>query len=167
MGGCHVKVALVALLYCALHRGWICSGGICVSVRACVCLDKWLRLSATTPSQWVCPCLSFRSSLGLCTLNGPGTVSEKLFFDPFLTHFWSQTRPIFKALWDVPWPKTRHHGLKTSEKHLFEHPEWSRITFGKTRFFTHFWSQNGPFSRHFGIFHGPKRATTGSKCLIF
>ena len=30
-------------------------------------------------------------------------------------------------------------------------------------FLTHFWSQNGPFSRHFGIFHGPKRATTGSK----
>ena len=30
-------------------------------------------------------------------------------------------------------------------------------------FLTHFWSQNGPFSRHCGIFHGPKRATTGSK----
>ena len=30
-------------------------------------------------------------------------------------------------------------------------------------FLTHFWSQNGPFSRHFGILHGPKRATTGSK----
>ena len=39
-------------------------------------------------------------------------------------------------------------------------------------FWTHCWSQNGPFSRHFGIFHGPKRATTGSKrpkntCLSF
>ena len=30
-------------------------------------------------------------------------------------------------------------------------------------FLTHFWSQNDPFSRHFGIFHGPKHATTGSK----
>ena len=30
-------------------------------------------------------------------------------------------------------------------------------------FLTHFWSQNGPISRHFGMFHGPKRATTGSK----
>ena len=28
---------------------------------------------------------------------------------------------------------------------------------------THFWSQNGPFSRHFWIFHGPKRVTTSSK----
>ena len=30
-------------------------------------------------------------------------------------------------------------------------------------FLTHCWSQNGPFPRHFGIFHGPKRTTTGSK----
>ena len=29
--------------------------------------------------------------------------------------------------------------------------------------FTHFCSQNVPFSKHFGILHGPKRATTGSK----
>ena len=28
---------------------------------------------------------------------------------------------------------------------------------------THFWSQKRPFSRHFGIFRGPKHATTGSK----
>ena len=30
-------------------------------------------------------------------------------------------------------------------------------------FLTHFWSHNGPFSRHFGIFHGPKCAIMGSK----
>ena len=30
-------------------------------------------------------------------------------------------------------------------------------------FLTHIGVQNGPFSRHFGIFHGPKRVTTGSK----
>ena len=30
-------------------------------------------------------------------------------------------------------------------------------------FLTRFWSRNGPFLRHFGIFRGPKRATTGSK----
>ena len=28
---------------------------------------------------------------------------------------------------------------------------------------SHFLSQNDPFSRHFAIFHGPKRVTTGSK----
>ena len=35
--------------------------------------------------------------------------------------------------------------------------------FWKNTFLTHSWSHNGPFSRHFGIFHGPKRVTTGSK----
>ena len=30
-------------------------------------------------------------------------------------------------------------------------------------FLTHFWSQNSPISRHFGIMHGAKCATTGSK----
>ena len=29
--------------------------------------------------------------------------------------------------------------------------------------FTLFWSQYDPFSRHFGIFHGPKCVTPGSK----
>ena len=39
---------------------------------------------------------------------------------------------------------------------LFEKPAFDLVL-------THFWSQNGPFSRHFGIFHRPKRITTGSK----
>ena len=30
-------------------------------------------------------------------------------------------------------------------------------------FLIHCWSQNGPFSRHFGIFHRPKCGTRGSK----
>ena len=29
-------------------------------------------------------------------------------FDPFL----GDKRPLFKAFWDIPWPKTHHHGLK-------------------------------------------------------
>ena len=32
-------------------------------------------------------------------------------------------------------------------------------------FGTQFWSQNGPFSRHFGSFRGQERATRGSKRL--
>ena len=35
--------------------------------------------------------------------------------------------------------------------------------FWKSRFLTHFLSHNGPFSRHFGLFHGPKRVFLGSK----
>ena len=35
--------------------------------------------------------------------------------------------------------------------------------FWKNAYLTHFWTQNSPFSRHFGIFGGPKWATTSSK----
>ena len=30
--------------------------------------------------------------------------------------------------------KIGQNGLKMGSKHLFEHPKWSAITFGKTRF---------------------------------
>ena len=52
------------------------------------------------------------------------------------------------------------------QNHLFEHPEWSLITFGKTRFspiFDPFLVPKRPVFKEFGIFRGPKRATTGSK----
>ena len=111
------------------------------------------------------------------------------------------------------------NGRKRGSFHLFMHPKWYRIIFGKTHFgsifdsflvknslsrhfgvlewpkwpamgsnwahftclctpnglgsvlekhifdpfWTHFWSQNTPFSRHFGILGGPQRATTSSK----
>ena len=84
---------------------------------------------------------------------------RKLRFSPSFDPFLVLNQPLFKAFWDFPWAKTRHHGLKMGPNHLFEHPEWSRITFGNKRvfhpFLTHCWSQNGPFSRHFGIFRGP------------
>ena len=55
--------------------------------------------------------------------------------------------------------------LKTRSFHLFEHPKWSKITFAKTCFlpiFDPFVVPKRPIFRHFGIFHGPKRVTTGS-----
>ena len=51
-------------------------------------------------------------------------------------------------------------------------PQWSKITFGKRGFdpfFTHFCSQNGPFSRNFGISMGQnssKWAQNGLKTLV-
>ena len=59
-----------------------------------------------------------------------------------------------------------YNGLKIGSFHLFGHPKCSGIFLGKdicNPFLTYFWSQNGRMSRHFGIFGGPKRATTGSK----
>ena len=84
----------------------------------------------------------------------------------FLTHFWSQNGPF-----------SRHFGVFHGPKHVTTGSKWAKNTclsipsgpgslFEKRvfdPFLTHFWSQNDPFSRHFGIFHGPKRVTTGSK----
>ena len=52
--------------------------------------------------------------------------------------------------------------------HLFVHPKWCRLFFFLEKhvldpLLTHFCSQNGQFSRHFGTFHGPNLLTTGSK----
>ena len=40
------------------------------------------------------------------------------------------------------------NGLKKGSFHLFVHPKWSRIIYGKTHFdpfLTHFWLQNNAF----------------------
>ena len=98
--------------------------------------------------------------------NGLGSLLEKRVFDPFLTHFWSQNGPF-----------SRHFGIFHEPKLVATGSKWAKTTCLSIingpgsllekrvfhPFLTHCWSQNGPFSRHFGIFHGPKRATTGSK----
>ena len=90
--------------------------------------------------------------------NGPGSLLEKYALDPFLTHFWSQNGPL-----------SRHFGIFYEPKPLATGSKWAKTTclsiingpgsFLEKRvfdpFLTHCWSQNGPFSRHFGIFHGP------------
>ena len=98
--------------------------------------------------------------------NGLGSLLEKRVFDPFLTHFWSQNGPF-----------SRHFGIFHELKPVATGSKWAKTTCSSIingpgsflenhvfdPFLTHCWSQNGPFSRYFGIFHGPKRATTGSK----
>ena len=49
--------------------------------------------------------------------------------------------PIFKAFCDFGGAKMACHGLKKGSFHLFVHPKWSRIIFGKT----HFWPIFDPF----------------------
>ena len=98
--------------------------------------------------------------------NGPASLLEKRVFDPFLTHFWSQNGPFSRhfgsfqvpkpVATDSKWAKTTCLSIINGPVSLFEKRVFDP-------FLTHCWSQNGPFSRHFGIFHGPKRATTGSK----
>ena len=71
-------------------------------------------------------------------------------------------RPIFKGFWDFPWARTRHHGPKTAKNTCLGIPNGQGSLLEKhvfDPFLIHFWSHNGPFSRHFGIFHGPKHVT--------
>ena len=55
------------------------------------------------------------------------------------------------------------NGLKMGSFHPFLHPQGDLAKCVFDPFLTHLRSQNGPFSRHFGIFGGPKWATTSSK----
>ena len=97
---------------------------------------------------------------------GPGSLLKKHVFDPFFTLFWSQKGPFSRHFGIFHGPKHVTTGSKRAkstccgilngsrsilEKHLFD------------SFFSHFGSQNCPFSRHFGIFRGPKSITTSSK----
>ena len=66
--------------------------------------------------------------------NGLGSLLEKQNFDQFLPIYGPKTAHFEGILGFSMGQKTRHHGLKTSQNHLFEHPEWPRITFGKTHF---------------------------------
>ena len=102
----------------------------------------------------------------LCNPNGPGSLLEKCVFDPFLTDFWSQNGPFSRHIRIFHGPKPVPMGSHWAKNTCLSIPNGQRSHLEKRVFdpsLTHFWSQNDPFSRHFGIFHGPKRATTGSK----
>ena len=97
---------------------------------------------------------------------GPGSLLEKHAFDPFLTHFWSQNGPISRHFGMFHGPKPVATGSKLAKTNCLSIIDGPRSLLEKCifdPFLTHCWSQNGPFPRHFGILHGPKHATTGSK----
>ena len=98
--------------------------------------------------------------------NGLGSLLEKRVFDPFWTHFWSQNGPFSRHFGIFHGPKRVTTGSKWAKNTCLSIPNGLASLLRKHVFYpflTHCWSQNGPFSRHFGIFHGPKRVTTGSK----
>ena len=100
------------------------------------------------------------------TPNGPRSISEKHVLDPFPTHFCSQNGPFSSHFGIYHGPKPVPMGSKLAKNTCLSIPNGSVSLLGKhifDPFVTLFGSQNDPFSRHFGIFHGPKRATTGSK----
>ena len=98
--------------------------------------------------------------------NGPRSLLEKCVFDPFWTHFWSQNGPFSRHFGIFHGPKHITTGSKSAKNICLSIPNGPGTLLEKCvfdPFSTHFLSHNGPFSRHFGIFRGPKRATTGSK----
>ena len=114
------------------------------------------------PSQWAQNGLQ---NTCLSIPNGPGSLLEKRVFDPWLTHFWSQTDPFSRHFGIFRGPKHVTTGSERAKNTCLSIPNGPRSLLEKRvfdPFLTHFWSQNDPFSMHFGIFHGPKRATTGS-----
>ena len=112
-----------------------------------------------TRSKWAhCTCL--------CTPNGRGPFLEKHIFDPFFTHFWSQSSPFSRHFGIFHGPKHVTTGSKRAKNTCLSIPNGLGSLLEEhifDPFLTPFWSQNGPFSRQFGIFHGPKRINTGSK----
>ena len=106
----------------------------------------------------------------------PPMVLGHFWKNAFLTHFspilGPKTAPFHIGIFHGPkrvisgskWPKRTSVSIQVGPGSLLEKRVFDP-------FFTRFGSQNGPFSRHFGIFRGPKRVTTGSKwakttCLI-
>ena len=58
----------------------------------------------------------------------------KHFFGPFFDPFLVPKQPIFKAFCVFGGAKMGRNGLKKGSFHLFRHPKWSWIIFGKTHF---------------------------------
>ena len=119
---------------------------------------KWLNSIKTGSQQAKRTCLRIPY--------GPGSLVETHVFDSFLTHFWSQDSPFSRHFGSLHGPKRVTTGSKWAKTTCLSIPNGPGSLLEKCvfdPFWTHCWSQKGPFSRHFGIFRGPKHATTGSK----
>ena len=115
--------------------------------------------SVKTGSKWAKNTFS-------CTPNGPRSILEKRVFGPFSPIFAPKTAPFQGILGFPNGPKPVPMGSKLAKNTCLSIPNGSGSFLEKCifdPFLTLFGSQNDPFSRHFGIFYGPKRATTGSK----
>ena len=100
----------------------------------------------------------------LCTPNGP---RSNTFLAHFLTHFWSQNNPFSRHFVSLEGPKWVAMGSKRAHFTCLGTPNGLGSFLEKPifdPFLTHFLSQNNPFSTHFGLLGGPKRATMSSKC---
>ena len=87
-------------------------------------------------------------------------------FDPFLTHFLSQNGPFSRQFAVFHGPKRVTTAIKLTKNTCLSLPNAPGSFVVKCAFdpfLTHFCSKNGPFSRYYGILHGPKFVTTTLK----
>ena len=116
-----------------------------------------------SPSKWAHKCAK---NTCLSIPNGPGSHLENCVFDPFLNHFCFHNRPFSRHFGIFHGPKRVITASKRPKNICLSISNGARSLLEKCvfdPFLTHFCSQNGPFSMHFGILRGPKRATAGSK----
>ena len=102
----------------------------------------------------------------LCTPNGRESLSEKRVLHPFLTHFWLQNAPFSRSFAIFHAPKRVTTGSKQAKTTCLNIPNGLGSLLEKpllNQLLIHFWSQNAPFSRSFGIVHAPKHVTMRSK----
>ena len=59
---------------------------------------------------------------------------KKYIFLPIVDLFFVPKQPIFKAFCEFGGAKMACNGLKLGSFHLFRHPKWSGIIFGKKHF---------------------------------
>ena len=89
---------------------------------------------------------------------------EKRVFDPFLTQFCSQNGLFIRHFGIFHGSRCVTTGSKWAKNTCLSIPNGPRSLLEKhvfDPFFSYFWTQKGLFSRHFGIFNGPKPITTG------
>ena len=55
--------------------------------------------------------------------NWTGIIFGKPWFDPFLSHLWSQSGPFSRPFSALRGAKIAQHGLKMDSFHLFVHPK--------------------------------------------
>ena len=90
----------------------------------------------------------------------------KTYFGPIFDPFLVPKQPIFKAFYGFGGAKMACNGLKRGSFHLFRHPKWSRIIFGKTYFgpiFDPFLVPKQPIFKAFYDFGVAKMAYNGLK----
>ena len=88
----------------------------------------------------------------------------------FLSHSWSQIGPFSRPFQPLEGPKLLNMGSKWAHSTCLCTPNSPKVSLEKhifDLFFTDFWSQNSPLSRHWVTVEWPKWLAMGSQMALF